>query len=735
VPLPRDHRCAVTRPDPAQSRLERQWPATLETVFGCRGGGWAALTLGVWALFAAPHAHADKLRAEQREGERGYVAVEELSFETIVEAGNGYSATLKVRTALHNSSLSSRDVVHAIGLPFASAIEGVRVMKDGAWQDGSGTTVASERSRRAPGSVFVRRLTPRNRADNPGAELVAYGLAPDETLQVEISVRVYPRLRGDAWELDLPARGVGSLSLASERRVLVRGLKSGGVFSVDEERSDGRPFLSSRAADTVTLSWPSQLRSTEVLEVNVETEPGPAGFDDGTLRVYLRLGKDAAPQPKHVLFVVDRSKSTAESHDRDVLAMANGLLDTLPSNATFDAIAFNRTVTPLFGERSSFPRAGSPKDRAALHDALLATPRGQGTDLEAAMSEAARRSREGRGPTLVVVATDGMFPSSISPDEVARGFEVALGGRKDRPEVVFVVDEPMLQRSGLHPTHPAARVAAKMGARISLESIAQLRGPSAGDLLNTPRLLGNLAVELPAGVTLEDPVPLGLVAGSFVMLRGRYIDAAPKSVRVSGTLGPKPISRKVKPTETPHPADAFAATTRSPLDEAVREGFSAPPWYTARWDREARASIAQAGRFGRNKKRGFLDQKVFRHYLTTRVLPRARACYDEALTRAPQLSGRVVLEIEVGKGEVMMARVAERALDGKDPKLDPCLTEAAWRLDAPAGVADRQIYRLRYPLRLLPPPEGKFTGSVTPLSDEVMEMLLSQPLPGEARSR
>ncbi len=699
------------------------------------GRGWAALSLGVWALLAAPDARADKLQAEQHEGERGYIAVDELSFEAIVEASDGYSATLKLRTALHNSSLSVRDVVHTIGLPFASGIEGVKVMKDGAWHDGAGTSVASDRSRRPPGSVFVRRLSPHNRADNPGAELVAYGLQSDQTLQVEISVRVYPRLRGDNWELDLPARGVASLSLAPERRVLVRGLQPGETFTVDEERSDARPFLSSRPADTVTVSWPSRLRSAEALEVNVETEASAPGFDDGTVRMYLRLGKDAAPEPKHVLFVVDRSKSTAGAHDRDVLAMANGLLDTLPSGTTFDAIAFSRTVTPLFSERSAFPRAGDPKDRVALHDALAAIPRSHGTDLQKAMAEAARLSRDGRGRTLIVVATDGMFPSSISPEDVAREFEVSLGGRKDRPDVVFVVDEPMLQRGGLHPTHPAARVAATMGARISLASIAQLHGPRARDLLATPRVLGNLAVELPSGVTLDDPVPEGLVAGSFVMLRGRYIEDAPKSIRVTGTLGPKQVSRSIKPTETTHPAEAFVATTTSPLDEAVREGFSAPPWYTARSDREARASIAQAGRFGRNQKRGFLDQKVFRHYLTTRVLPRARACYNDALTRDPELAGRVVLEIEVGKGEVLMAHVAERDLDRKDAKLDPCLTEAAWRLDAPAGVADRQIYRLRYPLRLLPPPEGKFAGSVTPLSDEVMELLLAQPLPNETDPR
>jgi len=690
---------------------------------------------GLLSVCLSPTASADTLRAEQHEGERGYVAVEELSFETIVEARTGYSATLRIRTALHNSSLSSRDVVHALALPFASQIEGVRVMKDGAWTDGAGTSVAPERSRRAPGSVFVRRIDPAKRHDIPGAELVAYGLAADETLQVELQVRVFPRLRGDAWELDLPARGVGSLALAPERRVLVRGLRSGETFSVDEEDSAGRPFVLSRAEDTVTVSWPSHLQSSEALEVNAEAEPGPAGFDDGTLRLYLRLGADAAAAPKHVIFLVDHSKSTAGALDRDVVDMANGLLDALPSSTTYDAIAFNRTVTPLFAERGSFPRAGSRTDRTALAQALAGHARDQGTDLENALGEAARRAKEGRGRTLIVVATDGMFPSSISATDIASAFEVALGGRKDRPEVVFVIDEPMLQRSGLPIDHPAAQVAAALGARISLESIAQLGGGHAKGLLSTPRVLGNLALQLPKGVELDDPVPEGLVAGSFVMLRGHYVGQPPKSLRVSGTFGPRQVSRRVRPTTTTTPPQAFAATTRSPLDEAVREGYAAPPWYLARWDREARAGIAQSGRFGRTRKRGHLDQTLFRHYLTTRVLPRARACYNDALTREPEIAGRVVLEIEVGKGEVMMAHVAETALDHKDAKLGPCLTEAAWRLDAPAGVRDRQIYRLRYPLRLVPPPEGKVAGEVTALSDEVMELLLSQPVPGENAQR
>ncbi len=68
-------------------------------------------------------AHADQLSAEQHDGERGYVAVEELSYETIVDASNGYSATLRVRTAMHNSSRSARDTVASFALPRSLAPE------------------------------------------------------------------------------------------------------------------------------------------------------------------------------------------------------------------------------------------------------------------------------------------------------------------------------------------------------------------------------------------------------------------------------------------------------------------------------------------------------------------------------------------------------------------------------------------------------------------------------------
>jgi hypothetical protein len=93
-------------------------------------------------------ASADQLAVEQREGETGYVAVEELSYETIIDASDGYAAELRVRVALHNGSESDRDVVHSIALPFASQVTGIAVARDGVWTPGRATTRVDEPGRR-----------------------------------------------------------------------------------------------------------------------------------------------------------------------------------------------------------------------------------------------------------------------------------------------------------------------------------------------------------------------------------------------------------------------------------------------------------------------------------------------------------------------------------------------------------------------------------------------------------
>lgn len=683
------------------------------------------------SLLAPTWAQADQLSAEQRDDERGYVAVEELSYETIIEASDGYSATLRVRTALHNASSSAHDAVHSLALPATAQLREIRVARDGQWTDGMGTVIHDEPERRDPGTVFARRLPPVERGGLPAAEVVAFGLEPSMTIQVELVVTVYPRLRGNNWELDLPARGHDQINLATDRRVLVKGLRKNEPFWAEDTSNRGKPYIVTGGRDGITVKWPAHLAKQALLEGHYEITPGPAGFDDGEFRVYLRLGQTAPPRPDHLVLAVDRSLSTSSMLQGQTHRMFTGLLDTLPPTTTFDALGFARRVTPLLDvTRGNAPRANDAAARKALQRALDANEREAGTDLVATLVAAVERAKAQHAKRpMIVVVTDGMLPVSVDAEQVTRAFDKAVGRRGTRPEVLFVVDDPMLVRSGLDPSHPMARIAAALGARISLETVGQLQGRADESLLAAPRVLGQLQVPLPDTMVLDQPPPTGLVAGNFVLLTGRYVGKPAPGVELLGTLGDEKVTARLRATEQERLPQALAAAVGSAPNEAAGEGYVRPPWYEAEDERTAKLGIAHAGRGGVERK-GYLDRKIFRHYLTTRVLPRARVCYNHALGRAPSQAGRVVLHMEVAKGEVMLATTDGVDLTASDDKLVTCLNEAAWALDIPAGELDGKIYVLRYPVRLVPPEEGKSADVVEGLSDDQMMELMAAP-PGQ----
>ncbi|MCX4246918.1 vWA domain-containing protein [Paraliomyxa miuraensis] len=673
-------------------------------------------------------ASADQLSAEQGDDERGYIAVEELSYETIIDASDGYSATLRVRTALHNASNSQRDAVQSLALPATSLLRSIRVARDGQWTDGMGTVIHDEPQRRDPGTVFARSLPPLARGGLPAAEVVAFGLEPNTTIQVELVVTVYPRLRGNNWELDLPARGHDQINLAVDRRVLVKGLRKNEPFWADDTSNRGKPYIATGGRDGITVKWPAHLAKQSVLEGHYELTPGPAGFDDGEFRVYLRLGQTAPPRPDHVVLAVDRSLSTSSMLQGQTHRMFMGLLDAMPTGTTFDALGFARRVVPLIDlPKGNAPRVGDSAARTALQRALDANEREPGTDLVATLVEAVERAKAQHAKRpMIVVVTDGMLPVSLDPEQVNRAFEKAVGRRGPRPEVLFVVDDPLLVRSGLDPAHPMARIAAALGARISLESVAQLQGRTDTELLAAPRVLGQLDVSLPESMTLDQPPPTGLVAGNFVLLTGHYVGKPAAAVDVLGELGGQHVTQKLRADEQERLPQALAAAVGAAPNEAASEGYARPPWYEAEDERTAQLGIAHAGRGGVERK-GYLDRKIFRHYLTIRVLPRARVCYNHALGRDPAQGGRAVLHMEVAKGEVMLAGAAGLDLKALDDKLVACLTEAAWALDIPAAELDDKVYVLRYPVRLIPPEDGKSADVVEGISDDMMMELMAAP--------
>ncbi len=179
--------------------------------------------LAVVGAFALPRpAAADQLSVEEREDETGYTAVEELSYEAIIEASDDYTATLRIRVAMHNNAVTARDAVLSLALPRSAELDSLRAARDGAWTDGLPADVIHDPDRRDPGSIYVRQVAPLRRGLLPSAEVVAFGLPPGKTTQIELTLRVQPMMRGDHWEIDLSQCGADHVALSPDRRVLVK---------------------------------------------------------------------------------------------------------------------------------------------------------------------------------------------------------------------------------------------------------------------------------------------------------------------------------------------------------------------------------------------------------------------------------------------------------------------------------------------------------------------------------
>ncbi len=675
------------------------------------------LCLGLWLIPGV--AQADRLTAELAGAVgHGFAPIQELSYETIIEPSSGYDATLKIRSALHNNSARPRDMVLSLALPLSAEITGLRVARDGVWTDGAVTRMAGQSGPRDPGSVFVRPMKPARRGDLPGAEIVAFGIETGATIQVEITTRVFPRLRSGRWELDLPSRDRELRALAQQRRIIVRDVAE---FWVGDASNRGQPSVLSGSEYEATVAWPSSIRTGAVFDGRYEVTPN--SFGGGQIKVLLRIGPTRAPRPDHLSLVIDRSRSTSAHMQRETMRVTDALLAELPPTTTLDAIGFAREATPiLLGNHR--PRISDGPARDNLARAMDANTRSQGTDIARALELAiARLSKRGARRPMIVVVTDGMLPTTISPAEVRKRVDRAIDAADVRfPEILFIVDEP-LWRLGVSAEQPIARVAAALGARISHKSLSRVHPDTALDLLASPRVLGQLDIDLPQRVHLAHQVPDGLVAGGFTVVHGMYEGKPPRSVRISGRLGNRKVSRRLRLRKRQPPPEALVSSTVADPTSSAAEGFARPVWYGQRDQRLARLGIMNVGRGGTGQK-GRLSDRIVQHYLRMRVWPRARVCYNRAIARNQVQGGRVVLEFELGKGEVMMARPSSIALDNPDPQFVACLTEAAWALDIPAAKLDDQAYVVHYPLAFQPPKNGQPPRTTDPLGEGTVDLLL-----------
>lgn len=712
------------------------------------------MLLGLTLASASRPASADMLHTDpQRNPDVGYTPVQERSYEVIVGETKSYQTELRLRVALRNSSSQKQDALLTLALPRESSIRGLRVGRDGTWSNGNITAIAAETSgRREPGVVYLRALEPEAAGDLPGAELIAFSLEPSSTTQVELILDVLPQLRGDRWEIEMPGRGDRRFGLSDERRVLVKDPQDKGkpTFWVDGNGNDGQKVMLSNPENSALIAWPAKevgQSRTNKLDIHYTARRDPSR-DGGEFKMFLRLGPATTLKPDHVVVLIDRSRSTDSAMHREAVNLVGALFDHLPSSATFDAITFAREPTPLVrspasakaeGRRARWPSVRDGKARARLADQLDEQRREQGTDIANALALAGARVRERNAKRpLILVLTDGMLPPGRPAGAVRAVYEQSLRGVRNRPELLFFIDEPLLTHEGIAPSHPAAVLAGTLDARIRLDRLEK-RDPDIKALLSSPRVVSSLNIKLPRRAALDSEPPSGLVSGHVLVAKGTYQGGKPPPVNVharGGTINFQATARAKLEGVAP-PALAAAVGGGDP-DKAARDGFIRPPWVTRRDRRLAQLTITWAGRGGQ-RARGYLDRRIFRNYLGTRVYPRARACYNEALARNEVLGGRVTLELEVGKGEVMFTAIAQQELNHADARFEDCLVEAAWALDIPAGTGDDRIYRVRYPLNFSPPRGGRPAVEDDALDLGTIELLLgprsSAPPMIERRSR
>lgn len=657
-------------------------------------------------------ARADNLVTESARGYEGYSAVEELSYEIFVEPSTKRPgrATVFVRQTLHNSANEMHDAVSTLGVPPSARVVGLKVARNGQWHEGLDADVAprNDAGQRSPGEVFAQLVPPAQTGAVGAIEIVTYGIEGNATVQVEVELDVPVAVRGKRWELELPPRGRQTSVLNSERRISVRGLGDE-HFWVDGIDSGGDPTIVVDHDEFPLIQWPAHLNKGPTLASNLEVTPDSFG-EGGRFRLQVRLGQDRVTTPQHVVLLIDQSSSTDAKLQKHTRTMVRELFGQLPGTTTFDAIAFHRTATPLVSSEDGYGSVDDPNDVGELDRALASGEQHEGSDLSQALELAATRMKaRGAKKTAIVVVTDGMMPTGPGAEDMESRFAQALGKQR-RPELIFMVDDPLLHQRGVPGDHPVAKVAARLGARVTLQDLARTDQANDAPLLAAPRVLGQLSLKLPKGVTLDAPLPNAMIAGQYVVIEGHYEAKAPRSLRLKGRLGKKSLSVTAKARRAGKVPDAVAASLDPETDKTAlaEAGFAFPEWYTRNAMQASRVAIERAGR-NAAPARGSLTSDIFLRYLRQRVLPRSQACYRSAVNRDPRISGRVTFDFEIGKGEVMLASVAATELSQQDESFESCLEQAAWSMRVPKSSLDDQIYRVRYPVRFHAPEDAPNT--------------------------
>jgi VWA domain-containing protein len=641
----------------------------------------------------------------------------------------GAVATVELHERILNPGPVALAASYELELPRGAVLIGAAIRRDGVAEPALAvpaqfsTTVVDSAAVLGPDPLIVQAVptggAPRYRA-------LVQPIAPDREISLILRYAAVAELRGGALRLVLPGRPAaaglaachGALRVSPGPGARIRDLRIAGV-TAGLGPAAGFTLAGAPLAIDVAL----ELAGTSPI-VWTQTESLGAGWNATLVTVVAPVIRAAAGAAgaSRALFVIDGSRSMELVGRPRVAQVMHAVATALPIGTTIDAIVYDRTAARVLGEF----RPATAENLAALEAGLRGRPAGNGSDLAAAFALAHTALDGARGQAMVIVISDGVLG-----DADGGALSQALDGKASTLDVHAILLDPAHTRSP-HADAIRGPVNRYGGTLVEIDG-DDLDNALAG----VDDWLRPAALELSLGpVEIPDQVR----AGSGFTRTYLHREALPvlaltghgeTAFRVAARPAPAaPIAQLALAEATaeqftprPEPSDADLAAARQLRAQART-------LHPAADDDHAFAVLAQAGKVAASRRamvRGggpyqrvveladpafppapaspapsgpppsAIAKLTLERLFRDQLAPRAYACYQRALGRAPSLVGTAYFELHIGRGEVSQVTVSSLG----DTALDTCLLDAAYALQPPLPDftvnADDQTLA-RYPL-------------------------------------
>jgi len=416
------------------------------------------------------------------------------------------------------------------------------------------------------------------------------------------------------------------------------------------------------------------------------------GWSSSVVTVAAPALKTATWQPRRALFVIDGSRSMELVGKPIVNKVLGTIAAALPTGIELDAIIYDRKAERVFKSWRKESSAAVAELQAAVNRHVAKN----GSSLESAFQAAQAAIADGtRAQTMVIVISDGVLGEVSSTALVS-----ALGVTAGSADVLSVAVSP---------------------AKTSIPDASLLRAPvnflggtfvevSADDVDDALQVVDEWLrpswLDLDFG-TLESPESLRSGGGFTraivhrageprLTLRGR----GETTFQVTARPGPTApgIAQLGLSTVTPDPQNRrlFAA------HPFVREGLALAVLTTQGKIARNRIAMVKGGgpyeritavsdpvdwqtapapvvTLGAPPKPNAIAKDTLERLFRDQLQPKAYACYQRALVASPRLTGTVLFELRMGRGEVTQVGITGTT----DQTFEDCLRDAAFALTVP----------------------------------------------------